>query len=412
MISICFVFPYVGQGGVPVLFSQLANYLQINGLAIVSIVDFPHGSLSKLTNNSVKKIFYHPFKSTYIDSDYIVFQSMSPWSLYRGLIFSPSSRLFFWTLHPDNFKLFTSSFLLQLLQFLPDRISQLLTSQFSTYLRDTVNILLNNNSLVFMDKSTLSSSQDHLDLPISEPVLLPLSYTPLSNRRLSTSNYPANYSSISFAWIGRLVSFKLPGLFAFASQLNSFAESHRISIPFHVIGSGDSSIPQSFSQFKYLDFTFIPNLSLPDLESYLLSRVNFAFAMGTSALVTSSLAIPTLLAPTDSSPVDPSVSFDWLHNHTGYLLGQDSKFYRHDAHYLQKVLSTALIHYPQLSKQSFDYFQNNHSVRNTSELLLSVLKTSTLTLSDFPSPTLFTRISIFLYNILRSFALFPTLLQW
>ena len=74
MISICFVFPYVGQGGVPVLFSQLANYLDTNKLARVSIVDYADGSLFKLTNSSVKKIIYNPFHSTHIKSDFLVFQ--------------------------------------------------------------------------------------------------------------------------------------------------------------------------------------------------------------------------------------------------------------------------------------------------------------------------------------------------
>ena len=166
-LKICFVFPYKGIGGVPVVFSQIAKYISENYDYEIYLVDYIDGAISKIIN---KKLFnfiqYHDSKKVYLpENSYIVFQGMTPWSIFPNLVIPKNAKLFFWSLYFCNFlpsipglRRYMQSNLL-IFNFFTQTI---LLSEFHKA-RKFVNLLLENNGVAFYDNDSFLITKKFLN---------------------------------------------------------------------------------------------------------------------------------------------------------------------------------------------------------------------------------------------------------
>ena len=98
MLKIYFCFPYRGVGGVSLLFLRIAEFLVQKELAECHIVDYVNGFMAKNQTNPgvILEVYDDKSDSVLIPPDAIaVFQSMTPWSIYPGLLIDKSAIIFF-----------------------------------------------------------------------------------------------------------------------------------------------------------------------------------------------------------------------------------------------------------------------------------------------------------------------------
>ena len=102
--TIAFFFPYHEVSGVPVLFSNLADYFSKNYQFKISIIDFEDGYMSSSLkgNDKIEKIIFETSKLLFIDVDIVIMQSILPFAIRPEIQFSTNTRLMFWNLYPDN----------------------------------------------------------------------------------------------------------------------------------------------------------------------------------------------------------------------------------------------------------------------------------------------------------------------
>ena len=105
MDNICFVFPYRGIGGVSVVFVQMAEFIAKYYSYTVFLVDYKDGAMAKKYNPKLCKLIEYSdtFKVNIPSKTFLIFQAMTPWSVFPNLEIKDDSKVFFWTLHFCNF---------------------------------------------------------------------------------------------------------------------------------------------------------------------------------------------------------------------------------------------------------------------------------------------------------------------
>ena len=141
---------------------------------------------------------------------------MTPWSIFKNIV-SEDSRVIFWTCHPNNFVPD-----LHFLNFLGDGFKKFFLKVFLyPYYKKSKNFvkyLLKENSLFFMDQTTLKNTTYFLDVSIENPQFLPIAI-----EKQSEENSLRPLDKMSFVWIGRLVDFKFFRLFLYSLKANKGA---------------------------------------------------------------------------------------------------------------------------------------------------------------------------------------------
>ena len=103
--ELIFIFPYRGIGGVSTLFMNTAEIISQQYNIKVSIVDYEDGYISKniQQNKNLNLLSYSDEYKLHLPShSVVIFQAMTPWSIFPNLIYGENSKFFFWNLHPMN----------------------------------------------------------------------------------------------------------------------------------------------------------------------------------------------------------------------------------------------------------------------------------------------------------------------
>ena len=99
-MKIVFCFPYRGVGGVPVLFLNLATYFAKESRFDVYIVDFKDGYMAKNYDHEYLTLITYGEKNTLIPNDSVmIFQSMTPWSVFPNITIPAETKIIFWNLY-------------------------------------------------------------------------------------------------------------------------------------------------------------------------------------------------------------------------------------------------------------------------------------------------------------------------
>jgi len=400
--TICFCFPYRGRvGGVPTLFAGVAKQLALKGFSI-SIVDYKDGTLRRLlrNENGIRFYEYKDKNDLFIDDDFVVFQSLVPWSMYHGLMFSDSTRIFFWNCHPYN--------LVPQIPVLSERVlpyyifyKVLIKFVLYSYVARTkkfVQYMDEMHALVFMDGGNLRNTEYFLDLNVKEPVFIPIPVLPEKAR----SSVSTSKSIENICWAGRAVKSKMVPLIDMLRGLSLLEGLNVYTV--HIIGEGEF-----LDEFKCyteglvgIDIHYHGIKSYEDLMTFVRDKADFCAASGTLALNFSSMGIPTILLDVSTRTMG-NRQFRFMYEVEDYSLGDTDFDMQRKAceSNLESQMLFLKSSYKVASEKSVNYVAKRHNMQSICDSLIENMQKSKF------YPTLAVEEGFFLrpivYNIFKFF---------
>ena len=373
MNKIVFCFPYRGVGGVSLLFLRIAEHLASMTQYEVYCIDYIDGFISKNVNtNKVHMLFYSD--SIVVDvpeKSAIVFQTMTPWSIFPNIKIPMESKVFFWNCHPNNL-IPTIPLINNFLQKHNAYRNFMLKTIFLTYwlkCNRFLGLMIENNAIAFMDSANKKNTES-VFFPIEENGFLPI---PALDGELK--KYPNDKlmisDTINMSWIGRIVDFKYHILFFTLKKLNYISKNFSKKIIFTIIGDGDylDKLKKETFSFKNIEFHYIENLSSKELNDFITTSTDLVFAMGTSALESAKFGIPTVLLDISYFPINFDYKFRFLYESDGATLGEvlrynfilfDRTFLKkNDSDNLENLIIGLINDYQTISEKTRYYFHKN-----------------------------------------------------
>ena len=375
-MKLFFCFPEKKIGGVSILFLRVSRALSKKFSRDTYLIDYKDGYMAQNLDEEDKLIPYNPFVEIDLEGEksnenILIFQSMTPWSIFNNII-SENARVIFWTCHPNNF-IPDLSFL----NFFGDRAKKLFlkTFLFQYYKKSQnfVKYLHKENSLFFMDRTTLKNTTYFLDVSIENPQFLPIAI-----EKQSEENSLRPLDKMSFVWIGRLVDFKFFILEKLILDLEFLASS--FSFDLKIIGDGPylKNLISLKSKVSY-EIHFENEIKANQLDNYLINNCSILFAMGTAALEGAKLGIPTVLLDISYKKISKEYNYRWLYERDGMTLGENINEVSAeslDINSLELKINQYYEEFEKVSEKTLEYFNTNHNLENTCSKLLKKINNS------------------------------------
>ena len=307
--------------------------------------------------------------------DFIVFQSMVPWSMYHGLIFSEESRLFFWNCHPYNFIPPLPVLYERVLPFY--RIYKALIKIFLyshvVRVRKFVQHIDQMHALVFMDGGNLRNTEYFLDLDIKKPIFLPIPVLSEKARPLS----PISKKVENICWAGRAVKSKMVPLLDMLRGLSLLEGMDSYTI--HIIGEGEflDEFKLYVKELASINVHYYNVMPYDDLIEFVRDRADFCAASGTLALNFSSIGVPTILLDVSMRAMSNRL-FRFMYEVEDYSLG-DTDFDIQREAFKSNLKSQILFlkdSYKIASEKSIHYVIERHSMQSICNLLIENMQRS------------------------------------
>lgn len=400
--QLVFCFPYRGAGGVNMLFLRLANYLSERGYD-VALVDYLDGDMSRNNDKKIKVIPYFDDQKVYLPkTSVIIFQSMTPWSIFPMLEIDDESHVFFITTLPANFY-----------PLLPGIFRKLMsgggwfakfvwkTVLISEYIKSKkfLDLITDQNSHVFLDSDIVCNIEKSLNVSFDNPKYLPLfSQDALKNEYIGRNKKD---DCITLGWVGRLADFKISILNRVVDDAYSYANLRKKRINFLVVGNGKYEDDFKEKSSDFFKITKIDYISPENLDDFMLS-LDMLFAMGTSALDGVKLGVPTVRLDYSYSKIPIFYRYKFFYEIQGFCLGENISggCFCNGMHLFSDLIHMLDVDRELLSKKSYDFYRENHSISNSSALFLTHIKESNLVWRDLKNKRVLTS---FLYSLSKVF---------
>lgn len=411
--SLCFYFPYHEDSGVPVLFYRLANSIARENPSIeVYLIDYENGAMARNISqlDNITLITYKIGHKVLVPKNSVlIMQSLIPYYWAEDLKLRPNQNILFWNLHPLN--LYPSLLPFPLLR-------ELLRNNFWIYklvsnfyqplfiqLRNFVKLLLENESLVFMDKTNLDTTSKYLFLNIPKQQYLPVPAVHKRTDVISNKTFLEN-NTINIGWIGRLCDFKSYILVYTINKLSEIAyRFNNKQFVYHIVGEGPylEYIKANIKVSSTVSVVFHGSISHEKLDSFIDTNFDILTAMGTSALEGAKLGKPTILLDFIYKKVKKDYKFRMLYDTEGFDLAHLITEYDYESNNdsLFKIMNDIILDYNLHSTRSLEYFKLNHSIETTSQLLLQKATDSKLTFSMIDPSILKKGFLLRVYNKIR-----------
>ncbi len=373
-MNLTFFFPYKEVSGVPVLFRRMAETLSARHGLRTTVVDYADGYMAKSVRPEfgVRVRVFEKGVSFPVDDDTIlVMQSLLPSTIRPELRIAPSTRILFWTLHPQN--LIQNVIPLRRIRDYQARSAAFHHAAMNTVLfgvrnrlRRMVSLMADKKSIFFMDGSTLRFTEERLGACIEDPIFMPVP----ANDALVDGRQRGQKSlldkTLSVAWVGRLCDFKIWILMHTIQRIADYARQKNIRVIFHIIGDGPEARRLDRLHLSGHSVTLVrPGvIAGEDLNDYLLKHVDILFAMGASALEGARLGIPTVLLDASYGPLSKPYRFKWLTESDKYSLGEmisDSHF-EAGCDSMAAIIEDAERRYDEISQATQAYYAKHHSI--------------------------------------------------
>jgi len=384
MKTVAFYFPYYEVSGVPVLFSNLADYFSKNYQFKISVIDFEEGYMSSSLkgNNKIEKIIFETSKPLLIDVDIVIMQSILPFAIRPEIKFSTNTRIMFWNLHPDNLIPNLFPFVI-VRKYYPNIYRNILSIFWNKKLKLMKEFVMNSiqlNSLLFMDSANSNNTKFFLSTEINNSFFLPIA---CSNGVKREDKINKNVAELNFSWIGRICDFKIHILNYLILKLSEAAKKLKLKVNLHVIGDGPLMQKLNSNNYlhKFFNVIFLGTLDKEKVDFYLNSNIDINASMGTSVLESAKLGIPSIVLDYAFYPINFNYKFRWLHDTKYYDLAHlikksDDKSKSYE---ITDIILEFINDRKNLSERSYNYYISNHSLEAVAENLKKQIEKSKLT---------------------------------
>ena len=409
--NIYFCFPYKKVGGVSILFLRLAEELAKKNMANTFLIDYKDGYMARNYDPEISTLLeYSDDKYLVIPNDgVIIFQSMTPWSIFPKLKIGQNVRILFWSCYPYSLIPIVPG-IRKLMQ--KNRVVAriLLSSIFIRYankMRNFTNLLISQNALVFQDKVSVDITEKYLDLKINQPNYLPVP-SKKSEHNLIKQTPDIEVYGLKISCIGRIADFKFYTLIRFLEDLNCIAPTFNFPIQVNVIGSGDYlyQLQSETASFSGYTISFIDEIAIHELDNYLINDTDLLVAMGTTALEGIKLGVPTILLDISHERVPEGFTYSWFYEREHFILAD--VFNKHNLDLgndsLIDHLGELINDYKNVSQRSIEHFNANHSIESVAKKFLNYALNTKLHWSQLEKSG-FTKKDMF-YNIYSKLKIF------
>jgi len=380
--KIIFCFPYRGAGGVCLLFLRLATYLHHQGFN-VALIDYVDGYMAENNTENIPLIEYRG--DVLIEQDSIViFQAMTPWSIFSKLHMNSDSQIFFLATLPQNFYP-----LLPVLRNSQSKGGMFVKLLWRTILLDEykkvchfLKLTIEKKAMAFLDYDIVKNIEQSLRVKVNEPNIIPL-FSEDVDENLYVNKSVKNKTRVDIGWVGRIADFKVHILNKVLRDAANYAEAEQTMIHFTIVGSGEWESKLEVSENPYFKVHCIPHIPPVELADFLLG-LDIYFAMGTSALDGARLGVPTVRLDYSFSQVSDGYRYKFLHEVKGYSLGEliHGAGYNKGSHSFEGLMKAIHTEKCNLSELIFNFYVAHHSISQAAHLLIQSLESSTLKWSD------------------------------
>lgn len=383
--KLIFCFPYRGAGGVNMMFMRLASYMRQQGIP-VALIDYPDGAMALNRDADIDLIPYSDEGEVMVPAEStVVFQTMTPWSIFPSLQIAPETNLFFITTLPANFYPVLPGFLRNKMY----EGGTLAKFFWHTLLRNEygiakrfLDLIESKNAHALLDTDIVCNLKQSLGAALHHPKLLPLFSDDTHTNGFLERTHP-NSDILTLGWVGRLADFKITILNRVVRDAYEYASSHRQKIDFVVVGSGEYEMQLVDLASDYFTMTKIPYIAPSELSGFLL-KLDMLFAMGTTALDGAKLGVPTVRLDYSYSQIPKNYHYKFFHEIQGYSMGEriDSGCFRNGTHPFDDVMSALRDGRKELSQKGYDFYHAHHTIANSARLLMEYLNGSSLQWKD------------------------------
>jgi glycosyltransferase involved in cell wall biosynthesis len=380
--------PPMVLGGAEILFSRLADHYAELGFD-VTIFDDQSGFYKKLTKSSRLKyeiIAAEESRKKLGEHSVLITTTLLIPHLSKFFDLSSVATVVYWSIHPChllrslpiiNAKLFRNLFLTRLVYKIFFPLEHLA-------IRNLLVDGLHKNSFVCMDVENKRVNEEVFKVNLPNPKYLPIPTTeaiPYHARPASNPN------ALRIGWLGRLCDFKSHGLIRILKDLNHLVQSGQNDIAeFIVAGDGPDRISiESFAKSLNFKCSFTGNIQPHDIETTF-SRVDVAFAMGTSALDLGIRSIPVCLVDAAYAPIKDEYRYRWLFEtkcfNLGSILDSTGISPLENEHSMSDIIKVTCDNSQNISRQTHEYVCNKHTLSKIAKDLEDIALQSRQRLSD------------------------------
>ena len=189
-MNITFFFPYPYISGIPVLFSNLTNYLLKDNKHEINIIDYKNGALirSCKPNSKLNFIEFKDFESCVLDfKTHLIIQAGLPYKLRQELKITKKVKILQWAAHESNLVPYLSRFnfilKIQHSNLIIHKIYKLINNKAYKILSSWVSKMIDRGSIVFMTEEIYNNTIKYLFLKNTHSV------TYLPNFGFGENNY-------------------------------------------------------------------------------------------------------------------------------------------------------------------------------------------------------------------------------
>jgi hypothetical protein len=340
----------------------------------------------------------------------LIMQAFVPYYWPDELELSKEQRLFFWNLHPQN--LIPSLLPIPFFRELPInnfgvyKFLSIFYKRLFSNLRSYVQLLLDTNSLCFMDKTNLDFTSKYLFIDIKNQKYLPITAESPAIELFVNEDVLLG-ETIHIGWVGRLCDFKSYILVYTINKLSEIADrfSNKKFI-YHIVGDGAylEYIKNNIKVNNLVSVIFHGSIPHNKLDKFINCNIDILTAMGTSALEGAKLGKPTILLDPILKEVKKDYKFRLLYNTQEFDLAHfiTESDYEAGNESLFRIINEIISDYALHSKRSLEYFRENHSIEKLSDMLLKKALNSELTFSIINPSFLKKGIILTIYNRFRN----------
>ena len=412
-MNITFFFPYPYISGIPVLFSNLTNYLLKDNKHEINIIDYKNGALirSCKPNSKLNFIEFKDFESCVLDfKTHLIIQAGLPYKLRQELKITKKVKILQWAAHESNLVPYLSRFnfilKIQHSNLIIHKIYKLINNKAYKILSSWVSKMIDRGSIVFMTEEIYNNTIKYLFLKNTHSV------TYLPNFGFGENNYNEEIildkskrinQELNLSWVGRIADFKIHILNYTIIELCKYASKTQTKINFHIIGSGKfENILRLDYQNQYFKIIELGSLEKNKVDEYLQTNIDAMFSMGTSALDGARIGLPVVLLDQSNVKIKEGYIFKFLFNSKGFDLGHpvSNSDFEIGNKTLENIINDLMLNYKILSKKTLDYYCENHSIETVSIKLLNLIDNNSFySLNEIDKSLLYP-------NLLRKFYLF------